>query len=158
MLFKFLASKLERESSLQNAVQRSNRSVTNQSAILGYMSLFSSLGTLVCCALPSLLVLVGLGATVAAFLSAVPWLVTLSHHKTWVFALSGLLIASNFAYLYIIAPRLQAKDGNCSVDAPQACQAASRLSRAMLWISTTIYVIGFFTAYVLGRILYHAGD
>jgi hypothetical protein len=56
------------------------------SGVLSYVSLFTSFGTLLCCALPSLLVLLGLGATVASFLTAVPWLVTLSRHKTWVFA------------------------------------------------------------------------
>lgn len=63
--------------------------------VLGYLSLFSSVGTLLCCALPSLLVLLGLGATVASLLSAVPWLIMLSHHKNWVFAVSGLMIAGN---------------------------------------------------------------
>src|ERR1700736_2365718 len=57
----------------------------NRSGLLSYLSLFASFGTWLCCALPSLLVLLGLGATVASFLSAVPWLVTLSHHKNWVF-------------------------------------------------------------------------
>jgi mercuric ion transport protein len=36
-----------------------------RSGALSYLSLFTSLGTLLCCALPSLLVLFGLGATVA---------------------------------------------------------------------------------------------
>ena len=57
-----------------------------------FASLFTSVGTLLCCALPSLLVLLGLGATVASFLSAAPWLVALSHHKRVVFAVSGALI------------------------------------------------------------------
>jgi len=50
------------------------------SGLLSYFSLFSSVGTLLCCALPSVLVLAGLGATVASTLSALPWLVVLSHH------------------------------------------------------------------------------
>src|SRR5262245_33783039 len=70
------------------------------SRVWSYLSLFTSFGTLLCCALPSLLVLLGLGATVASFLSAVPWLVTLSRHKTWVFAVSGVLIGSNLAFVY----------------------------------------------------------
>lgn len=41
--------------------------------LFGFLSLFTSFGTLIYCALPSLLVLVGLGATVASFLSAAPW-------------------------------------------------------------------------------------
>jgi len=43
-----------------------------RSGALSYLSLFTSLGTLLCCALPSLLVLFGLGATVASVLSGSP--------------------------------------------------------------------------------------
>ena len=78
-----------------------------RSALLSYLSLFCSLGTLLCCAVPSLLVLLGMGATVASALSAVPWLVTLSHHKNWIFAISGLLIGGNFVYVYLISPNFR---------------------------------------------------
>ena len=67
-----------------------------RSGALSYLSLFTSLGTLLCCALPSLLVLFGLGATVASVLSEAPWLVAMSHHKPWVFIVAGVLISSNF--------------------------------------------------------------
>ncbi len=97
--FRYSASRREREFSLQTTI--ANRAGTSRSAVLSYVALFSSLGTLLCCALPSLLVLFGLGTTVAAFLSAVPWLVTLSHRKTWVFAISGILIAGNFVYVHL---------------------------------------------------------
>ena len=125
--------------------------------VLSYLSLFTSFGTLLCCALPSLLVLVGLGATVASFLSAVPWLVLLSRHKTWVFAVSGLLIGSNFVYVYVVAPRLREQEGACPADAPGACTSVSRLSRAVLWVSAAIYSIGVFSAYVLGPLLMRFG-
>jgi hypothetical protein len=127
------------------------------SGIMSYLSLFTSFGTLLCCALPSLLVLLGLGATVASFLSAVPWLVALSRHKTGVFAISGILIASNLLYVYRIAPRLQRATGACPVDAPDGCAAASRFSRAVLWISAGIYAIGVFSAFVLGPLLIRFG-
>ena len=71
-----------------------------RSGALSYLSLFTSVGTLLCCALPSLLVLFGLGATVASVLSQAPWLVALSHHKNWVFLIAGVLIACNFVYVY----------------------------------------------------------
>ena len=58
---------------------------SKRSALLSYFSLFTSVGTLLCCALPSLLVLFGLGASVASMLSFLPWLVTLSRHKQWTF-------------------------------------------------------------------------
>jgi|SRR5579875_28580 len=124
-------------------------------ALLSYLSLFTSLGTLLCCALPSLLVLFGLGATVASFLTAAPWLVALSHHKRWVFLIAGLLIAISFLYVYRIAPRLKANGDACSVgDGTTACDTTTRLSHIALWISAAIYAIGFFTAYLLGPILF----
>ena len=94
-------------------------------AFLSYLSLFTSFGTLLCCALPSLLVLLGLGATVASFLSAVPWLVTLSRHKNWVFFVSGILIVSNLGYTYVVAPRLRGTGAACPTDAPEACEQSS---------------------------------
>src|SRR3954447_10557315 len=92
-----------------------------RSGLLSYLSLFTSVGTLLCCALPSLLVLLGLGATVASFLSAMPWLVTLSRHKAWTFTISGTTIAASFIYSYWIAPRL--KRQACAADDPAACDS-----------------------------------
>ena len=124
-----------------------------RSALLSYLSLFTSFGTLLCCALPSLLVLLGLGATMASFLSATPWLVTLSRHKNWVFLVSGLLIGGNFAYTYLVAPRVRATGTACSQDTPEACETASAVSRVVLWISAILYSLGFFSAYLLGPLL-----
>jgi len=126
-----------------------------RSGTLSYLSLFTSLGTLLCCALPSLLVLFGLGATVASVLSEVPWLVTMSHHKNWVFIVAGVLICSNFVYVYAVAPKLQMRSGACDPNDPTACQTASSFSRVVLWCSAGLYVVGCFTAYVLGPILVH---
>jgi len=136
--------------------ETSERQVPRQieNPLLSYLSLFTSFGTLLCCALPSLLVLLGLGATVASFLSAVPWLVTLARHKVWVFALSGTLIASDFAYVYWLSSRLKAQGEACSIeDGPTACDTATRISRVALWVAAAIYAVGFFTAYLLGPIL-----
>ena len=124
---------------------------SKRSALLNYFSLFTSLSTLLCCALPSLLVLFGLGASVASMLSFMPWLVTLSQHKQWTFAISGVLIAASFVNMYYIAPRIRAKE--CSADNPSACEEASRLSIILLWVSVAIYAVGFFVAYVLGPML-----
>jgi mercuric ion transport protein len=125
------------------------------SGILSYLSLFTSLGTLLCCALPSLLVLAGLGATVASFLSTIPGLVTLSRHKAWVFAIAGLLIAGNLLYAFM-APRLWRRAA-CPPDRPEACANARRFSRIVLWASAGIYAVGVFSAYVLGPLLMRFG-
>ncbi len=104
-------------------------------ALVSFLSLFTSFGTLLCCALPSLLVLVGLGATVASFLSALPWLVTLSHHKNWVFLISGALIAGNFLYVYGVSPGLQKQRPACPPGSPEACRTASAVEPG--------YIVGF---------------
>ena|SRR5215469_9882009 len=127
------------------------------SGVLSYLSLFTSLGTLLCCALPSLMVMLGLGATVASFLSAAPWLVMLSRHKTWVFTVSGLLIGTDLLYVYVLAPRLRNTGAVCLSNAPDACNAAGRFSRVVLWISTAIYGVGAFSAFILGPLLMRFG-
>ena len=124
--------------------------IKSRSAVLSYFSLFTSLGTLLCCALPSLLVLFGLGVSVASVLSAMPWLVMLSRHKVWTFALSGGLIALSFVHTYFVAPRLRR---GCSPDDPRACDNASTFSKALLWVSASLYTVGFLIAFVLGPIL-----
>jgi len=132
--------------------------IRERGGLLSYLSLFTSFGTLLCCALPSLLVLIGLGATVASVLSAAPWLVAISRHKNLVFLFSGLLIAANFLLTYALVPKLRGNNSACSVEAPDACQDASRLGRAVLWGSLVIYTIGLLSAYALGPILMRFAD
>ena len=123
-----------------------------RSSMLSYFSLFTSVSTLLCCALPSLLVLFGLGASVASFLSFLPWLVTLSRHKAWTFSVSGVLIATSVVNMYYVAPRSKTNDACDSAD-PSACREASRVSKVLLWISAVLFCIGFLVAYVLGPFL-----
>lgn len=123
-----------------------------RAALLNYFSLFSSFSTLICCALPSVLVLLGMGTAVASLLSAAPWLVSLSRHKVWTFSIAGTLIACSFFMTYVIAPRL--RDGEtCEANDPTTCGEVSKLSRGLLWGSALVYSGGFFVAYLLGPIL-----
>jgi len=121
-----------------------------RAALLNYLSLFSSFSTLICCALPSVLVLLGMGTAVASLLSAAPWLVSLSRHKLWTFSIAGTLIAVSFVVTYVVAPRLREV---CAADDPTTCGEVSKLSRVMLWGSALIWSGGFLVAYLLGPIL-----
>ena len=123
-----------------------------RAALLNYFSLFSSFSTLICCALPSILVLLGLGTAVASVLSAAPWLVSLSRHKIWTFSIAGALILGSFVMTYVIAPRLRNGE-QCDADDPNTCGEVSRISRVILWCSALIYAGGFFVAYLLAPIL-----
>jgi signal transduction histidine kinase len=125
---------------------------------MNYISLFGSFSTLICCALPSLLVLVGMGATVASLLSVAPWLVTMSRNKFWTFTLAGGFISLSFVMTYWVAPRLQVGQ-ICIEDDPTTCGRVSKVSRMLLWGSAAIWSFGFFMAYLLGVVLdwYDAG-
>lgn len=123
-----------------------------RAALLNYFSLFSSFSTLLCCALPSVLVLLGMGTAVASLLTAAPWLVTVSRHKIWTFSIAGVLIAMSFVMTYLIAPRLRPGEV-CDADDPTTCGEVSKVSRVILWGSAVIWSCGFFVAYLLGPIL-----
>ena len=120
-------------------------------ALLNYFSLFSSLSTLLCCALPSVLVLLGMGSAVASVLTAAPWLVGLSRHKIWTFSIAGTLIAASFVMTYLVAPRLR-QDEACNAEDPSTCSQVSKVSRTILWFSAIVWCGGFFVAYLLGPI------
>lgn len=117
---------------------------------LAILSLFASTSTLICCALPTLLVTLGLGAVVAGAVSSLPWLMPLSQNKGWVFLVAGLLIGTNWILIWRWRRRAEA----CALPAEQAggaepaCDVASRFSRIVLWISTVLYGVGFVVAFV----------
>ncbi len=57
------------------------------------LSLFTSSGTLVCCALPALLVSLGAGAALSSLVSVFPQIVWISEHKAWVFGAATAMMA-----------------------------------------------------------------
>ena len=60
-------------------------------------SLFASSSTLVCCAIPALLVALGAGAALSSFVSMVPQVVWLSEHNAEMFGLAGLMMIGSGA-------------------------------------------------------------
>lgn len=121
-------------------------------SVVAFFSLFASLGTLVCCALPSLLVFIGLGTSVASLLSAMPWLAALSQHKAVTFTIAGALLAAAWAHRTLLAPRLATPEA-CSAEAASACDRATSVGGRLLWVSTSLYAAGAFVAYALAPIL-----
>ena len=110
---------------------------------LSSLALVVSLGTLLCCALPLLLVAVGLGSAVAALTANAPWLVTLSHYKTWMFAVSAVLIAIAGWALFRSGRRCPADPALAN-----ACARADRWSRLMWWSSIWIWAGAGFVAFL----------
>jgi len=116
---------------------------------LTFFSLFTSISTLVCCALPALLVSIGMGAAVAGLVSSVPQLIWLSEHKIWVFIFSGLLLIISGLALY------KTKDLPCPVDPRRkaACLRGRKLSLAILILTSLCFSVGLFFAFLAPLVL-----
>ena len=119
------------------------RAALRKTTGISWLTLFASSGTLICCALPIILVTLGMGAAVASLTSAFPVLITLSQHKVWVFAISGLLLAVSLWLTYH-------SGRSCPADAELArvCEQAQRWNRRILWASIIIWGIGFTAAFL----------
>jgi hypothetical protein len=107
-------------------------------------TLFASSGTLVCCALPALLVALGAGAALSSLVATVPQLVWLSEHKEALFALAGLMLAGSGALQWAN------RNAPCPTDPRlrDACLRTRKASRRVYLASVAIYLIGGWFAFV----------
>jgi hypothetical protein len=107
-------------------------------------TLLASSSTLICCALPALMVALGMGATLSGLVSAFPQIVWISEHKDEIFLLSIVLTAfSGF---------LQWKNRNapCPIDPAlrNACLRTRKVSRVIYWLSLLFLCVGAWFAYI----------
>ncbi len=109
----------------------------------GILVLFSSFSTLLCCALPILLVSLGMGAVVASLVSNLPWLITLSQYKAWVFGVTALILIGSYWCLY-----RPAKTCPIELEAAKLCHQTHKWNCRFYWVSIIIWCIGAFTAFV----------
>lgn len=116
--------------------------------VAGVLALFTSTGTLLCCALPAALGAVAGGAAVGSLVSVLPWLGPLSRHKGWIFLVAGVGIAVSGALT--IRPNGRVA---CAITGGRGCADAGRFARAMFWLSATVYAVGAFFAYAIVPIL-----
>jgi hypothetical protein len=119
--------------------------VTNlKNAVIQTLTLFGSFATLLCCALPTLLVSLGAGAVVATTISAVPQLVWLSEHKISLFVFAAIMLGVSGVTTYLN------RRTPCPADPIQAssCRRVRRLSVSVFFASLALYAIGFYFAFV----------
>ena len=111
---------------------------------MAFLSLFTSTGTLICCALPALLVALGAGAALSTLVSAVPGLVWVSEYKEAVFVLAGAMLA--------ISGWLQwrARFAPCPVEPAlrDACLRTRKTSSQVFAASVVVYAVGGWFAFV----------
>jgi hypothetical protein len=112
-----------------------------------WLALATSSSTLVCCALPALLISLGAGATLAAVVSAIPQLIWISTHKTLVFG--GALV------MLLLGGFWQLRPAACPADRrlAEACARYKRISRITYLFSAAVYATGAFFAFGLPLLL-----
>ena len=108
------------------------------------LALFTSSGTLICCAIPALLVAVGAGAALSSLIATVPQLVWFSEHKTTVFLMSAIMLTVS-GIMQWRALRLP-----CPIDpaVALACQKLRKRSLLIYLFSVALFAIGGFFAFI----------
>jgi hypothetical protein len=108
------------------------------------ISLFASSSTLVCCALPALLVALGAGAALSSLVSVFPQLVWLSEHKVGLFVFAGTMLVVSGALQW------HNRTAPCPTDPAlrDACLRTRTTSLRVYFFSVAIYTLGGWFAFV----------
>ena len=122
---------------------KSNNQTWKQKAS-SFFALFTSTGTLICCALPAAVAAFAGGAAVTSMIFTFPWMVPLSANKGWIFLGSGIMLLISGILVY----RPKGKVA-CSITGGEGCEVAGRFTKFMFWASVIIYGSGTFFAYAL---------
>jgi len=107
-------------------------------------SLFASSSTLVCCAIPALLVALGAGAALSSFVSLFPQVVWLSEHKEQLFGLAGLMMIGSGALQW------RNRSAPCPIDPAlrDACLKTRKTASFVYAASVVLYLIGGWFAFI----------
>jgi hypothetical protein len=112
--------------------------------ISSLLSLFASTSTLICCALPALLVSLGAGAALASLVAVFPQIVWISEHKEMIFLISSVLM--------VLGGFLQWRNrfAPCPVDPDlrNACLSTRRTSLRIYFVSLVLLFVGGWFAFI----------
>ena len=112
---------------------------------LSVLTLLTSSGTILCCALPVLLVTIGAGAALSSLISTFPQIVWVSKYKEYIFTVAFILIILS-GYFQWHSRKLP-----CPANKLLAaqCLRARKLSLVIYFVSVVILTIGFTFAFIL---------
>jgi hypothetical protein len=107
-------------------------------------SLFASSSTLVCCAIPALLVALGAGAALSSVVSIFPQVVWLSEHKEALFGFAGVMMIGSGALQW------RNRSAPCPIDPAlrDACLKTRKTASTVYAASVVLYLIGGWFAFV----------
>ena len=109
-----------------------------------FASLFASSSTLICCAIPALLVAIGAGAALSSLVSIFPQVVWLSEHKEALFGVAGLMMIGSGVLQW------RNRSTPCPIDPAlrDACLRTRKTASALYAISVVLYLIGGWFAFI----------
>jgi hypothetical protein len=112
--------------------------------ISSLLSLFASTSTLICCALPALLVSLGAGAALASLVAVFPQIVWISEHKEMIFLLSSVLMVTGGLMQW------RNRYAPCPVDPDlrKACLSTRRTSLRIYFVSLVLLLVGGWFAFI----------
>lgn len=118
--------------------------------VLSFFSLFGSLSTLLCCALPVTLVSIGMGATFASLTANFPQIIWLTERKEALFVITAILLIISYIMMK------KSEQLVCPIDPDQrdACQASKGISKKFYWVTVFTYFIGLIFSYVIPYLMY----
>ena len=118
--------------------------------LLASVALFGSMGTLICCALPTLLVSLGLGSVMAGLASSIPGLIWASEHKGEIFFFAGSMLALNSLVIW------RGRNAPCPLEPKlrDACIRGRYTSKIVLFVSLGAFATGAFFAYIAPKLLF----
>ena len=107
-------------------------------------SFFASSSTLVCCAIPALLVALGAGAALSSLVSIFPQVVWLSEHKEPLFGFAGLMMIGSGVLQW------RNRTAPCPIDPAlrDACLKTRKTASTVYAASVVMYLIGGWFAFV----------
>ena len=112
-----------------------------------FLSLFASSSTLICCALPSMFVLLGAGATFASIITIFPFLIVLSQYKIWItsFALIMLALAGYYKTYHMPCP--------ADPELGRLCAESRKRSRYIYYFSAVLFLFATIFTYIIPRLI-----
>lgn len=113
-------------------------------SLLPFFGLFTSVSTILCCALPIILVTLGIGAVFANLTASLPFITWLAERSLYLFTIATNLLLIGGYFIFI-------KPQTCPADKKLAeiCNKTKKFNKIVWWMSIIILAISFFFKYIL---------
>ena len=114
-----------------------------------FISLFASSSTLICCALPSVFIVIGAGATFASIISIFPFLIVISKYKVSITLVSLLILVFagyiNYRTYYLPCP--------ADPELGRICLQTRKRSRSIYYLSVILFTFATIFTYLIPNLI-----